>query len=104
MGKSDSIRRLAKLIGGMTAHKILEEKTNRPESANHLRSEISNYGGQIPELMTEYNWNREDKQKIKEESVKALSKELKKAHFSDVFVSEKDIKYFLDSTIKEFLD
>lgn len=103
MGKNDSIKRLAKLIGGMTAHRLLEEKTNRPESLNHLTSEVSNYRGGIPKIVTEYNWNSKDKIKIREESVKALNRELKKPHFSDVYVSEDDFNSFLDNTIKEFI-
>ena len=51
MGKDRTIKLVANLIGKSTAHKILINYTNMPESINHMSSEIDNYRGQLSEYI-----------------------------------------------------
>jgi len=51
----------------------------------------------------EYNWNSEDKEKIKKESEKSLIKELKENHFLDVNFPSSEKSKILDETILNFL-
>lgn len=77
MGKDRTIKIIGGLIAGMVAHKILEKYTNRKESLNHLRSEVDNYRDNLGEFINEYNWNDEDKQGIREESLKDITLDIK---------------------------
>lgn len=61
MGKNRVIKILGGIIGGMVAHKILLKYTNKPESVNHLQSEVSNYRDNALDIANEFNWNEEDK-------------------------------------------
>ena len=103
MGKNTIIKTIADLIGGMTAHKILIKYTNKPESIHHTKSEIDNYRGIILDYITEFNWNSDDKQEIKERALKSLKSELKKPHFKDVEFPTEEISKLLEETIKEIL-
>ena len=104
MGKDRTIKLVANLIGKSTAHKILINYTNMPESINHMSSEVDNYRGQLSEYIIQYNWNIYDKQKIKKEAEKSLNRELKKSHFTNViFLSSAKIKFF-NETIREFFE
>ena len=49
-----------------------------PESENHLFSEVGTYRDNALEVAQEYNWNEEDKQKIKQEAIKEFKKRIKK--------------------------
>ena len=102
MGKNSVIKTISTLIAGMTAHKILLEHANKPESLNHLESEIGNYKGNISDEITEYNWNEQDKEKIKTEAKKILQKKLKEQHFQGIVFSAQESSNILDETIGEF--
>ncbi|MEK6936112.1 MAG: hypothetical protein AABW67_04945 [Nanoarchaeota archaeon] len=104
MGKDKIIKTIGKLIGGMTAHKILIKHNLAPESDNHLRAKAQTYGGQIEDNLEEYHWNNYDKAKIKKEAQKSLKKELKRNHFEDVCFPISEEKIFLDETFNEFFD
>lgn len=101
MGKSRTIKIIAGLVAGMASHKILCKYTNKPESINHMQSEIDNYRVNISEEIIEFNWNEKDKEKIKEESRKILEKKLKEDHFNDVSFPKNQAKIFLDETLNE---
>lgn len=102
MGKDRTIRIIADLVAGMTAHKILVKYTNKPESINHMESEVENYRGAISDYIAEFNWNDNDIEKIKREAEKSLKKSLREKHFKDIsFPSREKIK-MLDETIKKF--
>ena len=92
MGKNRVIKILGGIIGGLVAHKILLRYTNRPESLSHLQSEVDNYRENALEMAAEFNWNADDKNRIKKEALKNLRSELDEPHFRDVQFSIKAIK------------
>lgn len=104
MGKNRSIKILGGIIGGMIAHKILLKYTIRPESINHLKSEVSNYRENAVDMANEFNWNEEDKKRIKEEALKSLENELLEPHFSNVKFPKEKISIFLDEVMNEILE
>lgn len=102
MGKNSTIKTIGRIIGGITAHKILVKYTNKPESIHHMNSEIENYRGNLFDIMNEFNWNSKNKERIKEEALKSLKKEIRQPHFSDVKFPLGEINSLLSQTIKEF--
>lgn len=103
MGKSRVIKIIGRIIAGLVAHKILEKYTNRKESLNHLRSEIDNYRNNLSEFINEFNWNSEDRQRIKEESLKDIILELKKPHFKDVKFPENEAERLIEETLIDLM-
>lgn len=101
MGKNRVIKNLGGVIGGMIAHKILLKHTNKPESVNHLKSEVSNYRDNIQSMADEFNWNEDDKKRIKEEALKSLKSEIKQPHFNNVKFPKEEISEFLEEIIRE---
>jgi len=101
MGKKSSIRIISGLIAGMTAHKILLKYTNKPESINHLESEVDNYRDNLSSMLTEFNWNDKDKEEIKNESKRILKTKLKESHFADVKFPANEPEKIIDETIIE---
>ena len=104
MGKDRVIKTIGKLIGGMTAHKILIKYNLTPKSDNHLRAKAQTYGGQIEDNLEEYHWNNYDREKIKIEAQKSLRKELKKKHFIGVKFPNNEKNILLNETFNEFFD
>ncbi|MDP2924895.1 MAG: hypothetical protein Q8N99_00830 [Nanoarchaeota archaeon] len=102
MGKNRIIQIIGKLIAGMTSHKILCKNTNKKESINHMESEIINYRGELIDFIAEYNWNTNDKNKIKEEAKKRIKLELRKPHFKGIYFPQSEVDKFLNQSIKEF--
>jgi len=103
MGKDRTIKIIADLIGGMIAHRILVKYTNRPESVNHIESEIENYRGTISDYLTEFNWNDSDKEKIKREAERSLRKSLKEPHFKDVKFPMNETEKLIEEALIEIL-
>jgi poly(3-hydroxyalkanoate) synthetase len=103
MGKNRTIKIIGRLIGGMTAHKILERHTNKIESLNHLRTEVDNYRENVFSFINEFNWSQKDKEAIREESLKNLKNELKQPHFNDVKFPEDEPEKLINETLKEIL-
>ncbi len=103
MGKNRVIKIIGGLIAGMVAHKILEKYTNRKESLNHLRSEVDNYKSNLSEFINEFNWNSENKQKIKKESLKNLKKELNAPHLKDVKFPKEEVEKLIEETLKDII-
>jgi hypothetical protein len=104
MGKNNTIASLSNIIGGMVAHKILLKYTNKPETKNHLEGEVKNYGNSAFDLASQYNWNQEDKERIKQESFSAFKKELKNPHFTGIIFPMNDAELILDETLKNIFD
>lgn len=101
MGKNRIIKSLGNIIGNVVLHKIKLKHTNRPESVDHLFSEIGTYRDNALEIAQEYNWNESDKQRIKQESIKEFKKRIKK--YKDVKFPLKEVEKFIDETINEIL-
>ncbi len=103
MGKNRTIKIIADLIAGMVAHKILLRYTNKPESINHMQSEINNYRGTITDFSEEFNWNEDDKITIKQETIKSIKNELNRSHFNDVKFPENEPEKLIDKILKEMI-
>jgi len=103
MGKNRTIQIIADLIGGMVAHKILAEYTNKPESIHHMESEIENYRSNLSDYIIEFNWNDFDKSRIKQEVLKSLKSELKKPHFKDVKFPAKEVDKLIEEISRDIL-
>ena len=104
MGKNRTIKIIADLIAGMTAHRILIKYTNKPESTHHTKSEINNYRGTISDFIIQFNWNSDDKKRILQECKKSLEKELKKEHFDNVKFPPAEKDETLGQIVKEFFE
>ncbi len=100
MGKNRIRKIIGGLIAGMTAHKILAEHTNRPESIHHLEIEINNYRENISDIIKKFNWGDIDKEIIKREAERILHNEFKKPHFSDIKFPEEEKDIILDDIIR----
>ena len=104
MGKNRTIKIIANLIGGMTAHKILIKYANKPESIPHMESEVDNYRSSISDYLAEFNWNIQDKERIKREAETSLRKALKESHFKGIGFPNNEITKMLNQTIKAFFE
>lgn len=102
MGKNRVIKVLGNVIGNIVVHKILLKHTNKPESINHLESEVEAYRDNSLEIASEFNWNEKDKNKIKIEALKKFKKDMKK-YYSDVKFPTKEAEKLIDETIREIL-
>jgi len=85
MGKDRVIKIIANLIAKTVGHKILVKYTNKPQTINHMSSEIDNYRGILAEYVVEYNWNSYDKENIKKEAEKNLTKAIQLYNFCRVY-------------------
>ncbi len=101
MGKNRTIKSLGKVIGNVVIHKILFKYTNNPKSVNRLTAEVGTYRDNAIEIAHEFNWNEEDKQRIKQEAIKEFGKRILK--YRDVNFPDSEVIIFLDETIKECL-
>ncbi len=101
MGKNKTIKSIGKIIGNIVVHKLLVNKTNRPESLHHLQSEVNTYRDNVFEIAQEYNWNDSDKQKIFNESIRAFKSRIQK--YSNVRYLMKEAKALIRETIKEVI-
>ena len=99
MGKNKAIKSIGRVIGNIVVHKITFKYTNKPESRNHIFSEIGTYRDNALEIAQEFNWNEADKQRIKEESVKEFSRRIKK--YKDVKFPVEEVDELIDETLKE---
>jgi len=99
MGKNSVIKSLARVIGNVVMHKILLEKTNKPESKSHLKYEIIEYGANAFEKAKEFNWNENDKIEIGKRAIERV-KNLNK-NYLDIFFSEIEAERLIDETMEE---
>ncbi len=102
MGKNRNIESLIRLITNTIVHEIVAKHTNRPESKSFLDSEIVEYGGQTKRTAELHNWNSEDKEHIKEKSLKKIKEKLA-FKYPDISFSIKEVEKLLDEKINELL-
>ena len=100
MGKEAHIKSLSKVIGNMAIHKALAEHTNKPESKNFLEKESIEYRDIIIKKSVSYNWNHEDKEKIKRSALKQAANK-KENKYADAHISVKELKQEIEEIIKE---
>ena len=101
MGKNSAIRSLSKCIGNIVMHKILAIYTNKPESKNHLETEIIEYSSNSLEKSQEYSWSEEDILIIKEKAIKRIENLSK--NYPDVKYKKDDISRLLKETMEELM-
>ena len=99
MGKNRIIKILGNIAGNVAVHKILVKHTNKPESVHHLAEEIGTYRDNALEIAQEFNWNEEDKDKIRQEALKNFNKRIKK--YKDVKFPILEVNKIIDETIKD---
>ncbi len=102
MGKNRTIKILGNILGNLVVHKILVKYTNKPESIKHLKSEIEAYRDNSLEIASDYNWNEDEKSKIRSESLKKFSKNME-SYYSDVKFSMEEAHRLMEETIREIL-
>ena len=103
MGKNSAIEELGSIIGNTVVHKILGEKTNRPESTGFLGAEEVEYRAQARKKGGAYNWNQMDIQQIKEKALKKIKNKFS-VRYADVSFSEKEAEKIVDEEIKSILE
>ena len=89
MGKNRTRESLIREITNLIVHEILRKNTNRPESKRFLESEAIEYRGRVEKTLDKYNWNNEDKEYIKEKSLKFIKEKLA-VKYPDVKYSEQE--------------
>ena len=102
MGKNRIIKILGNVIGNIVVHKILIKHTNKPESLNHLESEVDAYRDNALEIANEFNWNKKDLEEIKSEALKKFEKDMKK-YYSDVKFPINESDKLIEKTLKEII-
>ena len=102
MGKNRVIKILGNVIGNIVVHKILVKHTNKPESVNHLESEVEAYRDNALEIVNKFNWNEKDKKEIKLEALKKFKKDIKK-YYNDVKFSMDDAERLIEETLMEII-
>lgn len=102
MGKNKIIKSLGSVIGNIVVHRILIKYTNKPESVNYLRYEVQEYGDVAIEKAQEFNWNSQDKERIKFEALKKFKKEIEK-YYKDVKFPMKEAEKLIEETIDEII-
>ena len=102
MGKKRIIKILGNIIGNVVVHKILVRYTNKPESVPHLTEEIGTYQDNALEMAQEFNWDYEDKSKLKQEALKNFNKRIKK--YQDVKFPSSEANKLIDETIGECIE
>lgn len=101
MGKNRVIKSIGRCIGNVVLHKILVERTNKPESTNHLESEVLEYGFNVFEKTQMFNWNENDKIKIKEFAIKRTHNLIK--NYPDVSFRNKLIEKIINETMDDLM-
>lgn len=102
MGKNSVIDEMGNLIGNTVVHRILAEKTNRPESLNFLGAEEVEYRAQARRKSKEYNWNESDILQIKEKALKKIRSKFE-GRYTDVSVSKEEMEITLDEEMNKLL-
>ena len=102
MGKNSAIESLSKLIANTIVHKLLVEKTTRPESTSYLESEEVEYRSQAEKKSKLFNWNKGDIDIIKEEASKKINNKFKNKYL-DIQVSKEEIRKLIDEEIRQVI-
>jgi len=102
MGKNRIIKILGNIIGNIVVHKILVKHTNKPESIPHLSEEVGNYRDNAIETAQEFNWNKEDKNRISQRALKKFRKDMEK-YYPDVKFPINEPEELVDETIKDII-
>lgn len=102
MGKNRIIKILGNFVGNIVVHKILIKYTNKPESIQHLGSEVATYRDNTLEISGEFHWNEQDKEEIKQRALRKFEK-IMENNYSDVRFPKDEIKKLIEETIEEIM-
>ena len=102
MGKNRDIESLVRLIVNTIVHEIIVKHTNKPESKHFLGSEIAEYRSQTEKMAEQHNWNNQDKEHLREKSLKKIKEKLA-SKYPDVSFSAKEAEKLLDKEINNLL-
>ncbi len=99
MGKNRDRESLIRVLVNKVVHQILMIKTNKPESRNHLLSEIVEYRGLTSRMYNCCNWNEDDIKYIKGKVLENVRKKMKNK-YDDVKFSEKEAERLLEGLLR----
>jgi len=100
MGKKSAINSLSKIIASIIVHKILFKYTNKPESVNHLSSEVTEYRDTVISGVRRFNWNVSDKEQIKINTLKYFRQKMA-GRYPDVKYPDNEVSVLIDETMGE---
>ena len=101
MGKNRVIKSLGRCVGNVALHKILVEHTNKPESKNHLESEVVEYGADAFEKAQMFNWNENDKEKVREFAIRRTHNLIE--NYPDVSFDDEAIEKMVDEAMDDLM-
>ena len=102
MGKNRDRESLIRNIVNVVVHMMVIENTNKPESKNHLDSEIIEYRSNVEKTLGTHNWNNEDKKYVEEKSLKLIKNKLENK-YSDVRYKEDKLIDRLKEMLSEMM-
>lgn len=101
MGKNRVIKSLGRCIGNVALHKILVERTNKPESKNHLESEVLEYGSDVFEKAQTFNWNEDDRARVRQLAVRRIRNLIK--NYPDVSFDDEAVERMINETMEDLM-
>ena len=101
MGKNRVIKSLGRCIGNVALHKILVERTNKPESKNYLESEVLEYGSDAFEKAQVFNWSEDDRARVREVAVRRIQNLIK--NYPDVSFDDEAIERMIEETVADLM-
>ena len=100
MGKNSTIKSLGRVIANVVVHKITLKYGSKPESRGKTSNEINAYRDNAIDTAQEFNWNDEDKSRIKIEVFEEFNRKMK-SKYSDINFPMEDAEKMIDETINE---
>ena len=101
MGKQQDLNSLAISVGNTAAHKIILQKTNKPDSKNHLSAEIRDYSFDAFSKSQKHKWNKEDIERLRNKAEYIAKRFLKR--YPDIKYQERETKESVTDTMQELL-
>lgn len=98
MGKNSVVKTLGKRIGNVVLHRLLVKYTNKPESKSHLQKEEAEYRDAAVKDAKKYNWNEEDKQKLKAIAIEFV-KDKKDKKYYDIDIPLEEAEKLIEEEI-----
>ena len=96
------IKSLSNTISNSVLHKLLIEKTNKPESKDFLEAEFDEYRNISKKKFLKYHWNQEDINKTKSQSFSQLL--IKINQRPDIQISRERAKEEIGKLIDELIE
>src|SRR3989338_9227064 len=100
MGKNQALDELGSLIANTIVHKILVEKTTKPESINHLEKEENEYRTQSFKRFKVYNWNAQNIEMLKEQIIRKIQNKFNNK-YPDIDIINTDLYKLIEEEFDE---